>query len=689
MSDPPKFTFGGPVSSGTSSSGLFGSAGAAKPLFGQSTGDAPKSSAPSLFGNTASSGGEQKSLFGGGGSTTGGSSGFSFGGAKPAESSGGGLFGGGGAKPAGGAGFSFGKPAENTSTTPVQTPSATSAPSMFGAPATSTAQSGTSLFGNLNKDNSSQPTSGTATPAANKPSQLMFSTTPAGPPPSSGNNLFGGAKPAGDGTSLFGGQKSDKPASSPFGQPPPSASAGGGLFGGAKPAEQPASSGSSGPSLFGGAQGASQPSSNLFNKPAAPASSGDAPKPSFSFPSSAPSKPLFGEVNKSAETSQPVKPAFSLGQPAASQSQPASTPAATSSATPSLFNMNKPTSPAPPSSAAPSSGMFSNLSQNKDQASTPASSAPQPSNLFNLGKKDDASSTPASTGAPSGGMFKLGGAPTGVATGSSAAPASSGSAAPTLFAPSKPAEQSATPQPTNTGATQNPNAASTLGASITGPAPPAASRLAAKSLDEILTMWTTSLTAHQKSFGNMATRISAWDRQLVENSDKISKLYARTFQAERDTAEVERQLTSVEGEQQELERYLDQYEKTVDELIARNGGIEGGVDAERERTYRIAERCSSRLTSMSHDLTSMIDEINSASTNLRQSNKSANAQDPLTQIVKVLNGHLSQLQLIDQGASQLQSKVTAAQKEARAMGRNGTLGNDEVDAFARSYLGRR
>lgn len=92
---------------------------------------------------------------------------------------------------------------------------------------------------------------------------------------------------------------------------------------------------------------------------------------------------------------------------------------------------------------------------------------------------------------------------------------------------------------------------------------------------------------------------------------------------------------------------------------------------------------------MSHDLTSMIDEINSASTNLRQSNKSANAQDPLTQIVKVLNGHLSQLQLIDQGASQLQSKVTAAQKEARAMGRNGALGNDEVDAFARSYLGRR
>ena len=85
----------------------------------------------------------------------------------------------------------------------------------------------------------------------------------------------------------------------------------------------------------------------------------------------------------------------------------------------------------------------------------------------------------------------------------------------------------------------------------------------------------------------------------------------------------------------------------------------------------------------------MIEEINSASTHLRQSSKSANAQDPLTQIVKVLNGHLSQLQVIDQGALALQQKVTAAQREARSYGRNGGLGNDEVDAFARSYLGRR
>lgn len=93
---------------------------------------------------------------------------------------------------------------------------------------------------------------------------------------------------------------------------------------------------------------------------------------------------------------------------------------------------------------------------------------------------------------------------------------------------------------------------------------------------------------------------------------------------------------------------------------------------------------------MSHDLTSMIEEINLASTNLSKSNKSATDSDPLSQIVRVLNSHLSQLQQIDTGAAALQQKVTLAQKEARSLGRGSGLGEDGgVDGFMRSLNGRR
>jgi len=89
---------------------------------------------------------------------------------------------------------------------------------------------------------------------------------------------------------------------------------------------------------------------------------------------------------------------------------------------------------------------------------------------------------------------------------------------------------------------------------------------------------------------------------------------------------------------------------------------------------------------MGKDLSNMIEEINSASTSLT---KTSQPEDPLSQIVKVLNGHLSQLQWIDQNAASLQAKVTAAQKAGQGISTNGQAENGVVDDFYRSYIGKR
>lgn len=206
-------------------------------------------------------------------------------------------------------------------------------------------------------------------------------------------------------------------------------------------------------------------------------------------------------------------------------------------------------------------------------------------------------------------------------------------------------------------------------------------------------MWSTSLSQHQKTFQNLAKRVSAWDRQLVENSNKMSNLYGRTFQAERDTSEVERQLTNVEHQQTEIEHFLDKYEAEVDQMMTNMGVGEdaiGGVDAERERTYKMAENCSSRLGELSMSLTDMVEEINSTSGQLSDKKGNENDKgDPLRQIVGVLNRHLAQLQTIGTGAQVLQEKVGAAQKDVRNLGSHGLNGGNWVDDFGRSYLGRR
>jgi nuclear pore complex protein Nup62 len=128
--------------------------------------------------------------------------------------------------------------------------------------------------------------------------------------------------------------------------------------------------------------------------------------------------------------------------------------------------------------------------------------------------------------------------------------------------------------------------------------------------------------------------------------------------------------------------------------------------------YKLAEKLSDRLDEMGKDLTSMIEEVNGASATLSKTNKAdepvsqvlihpsydtANTILQISQIVRILNSHLSQLQVIDQGTSDLQAKVAAAHQAGQSIsGRLGYgyaspgMGNGHAaDDFYRSYMGRR
>jgi nuclear pore complex protein Nup62 len=68
----------------------------------------------------------------------------------------------------------------------------------------------------------------------------------------------------------------------------------------------------------------------------------------------------------------------------------------------------------------------------------------------------------------------------------------------------------------------------------------------------------------------------------------------------------------------------------------------------------------------------------------------------ISQIVRILNSHLSQLQVIDQGTSELQAKVAAAQKAGQSISSrlgygyaSPMGGGNAADDFYRSYMGRR
>ncbi|KAI4221268.1 MAG: hypothetical protein LQ349_007886 [Xanthoria aureola] len=707
MADPSKstFNFGNPASS-TSSGGLFGqqSTASSQPqssLFGSSNKPAT-TSASGLFGaaTTTSSGpssfaapGQSPGLFGGGGGAGGGST----------------LFGGANTKPT--PNFSFGqnsaqqpsgdKPSLFQPTTNQQ--SGTSAPfSGFATPSkpTDSANAGSgqssNLFGGGSSSLFQNPTSSTAGTAATPTSKPAWSfgplgsTTPAGPPPSSqpsASNPFG-QNPNNqqqEKKSLFpalGGGTSTNQSGTSTGTAPPSQNAtasGSGLFGNpqASSSTQPLGSTGSG-GMFGNtggqsAAGSSTAQTSLFGNQVQPSAPG-AQKPSLNFNTASSSQTSAQNPQK---TQEPSRGPFSLGgqlKPPGSSATTSSTPV-----TNMFAPMGKPGEAS--TSAAPSTSLFSNLGTQSSSTPTAPSSAAASSDLFsNLGRPQNTPSTTAGVAVPSSepqnqtpsltsNLFNIG--------------KPSASAAPSQPAPATKANTSGPPSGAN--ATAN----STLGASTNGPAPSAQSRLKNKSMDEIITRWASDLAKYQKEFQKQAEKVASWDRMLVDNSEKIQKLYGSTLEAERATVEVERQITAVENDQNELESWLDRYEKEVDQMISNQSDSFHGPDLERERTYLLAEKLSSRLDEMSKDLGSMVEEINDASSSL---NKNSKPDDPLSQVVRVLNSHLTQLQQIDQGANALKLKVAAAEKAGRSLGpANGFNGpsSDAADSFYRSFMGKR
>ncbi|KAI2038906.1 FG-nucleoporin nsp1 [Ophidiomyces ophidiicola] len=553
-----------------------------------------------------------------------------------------------------------------TSTTPsfsLKPADSSSTPSPFGAapnkaadPATSGAPKAGSLFGDFGKPKVTSSPFGSATPAPTGGALFgNISTTPAGPPPASS---------AGKAPSLFSqpSQSTTAPASLFGAKPTPTTTAastapatapGSTLFGGAA-TKGPSTAMFGSGTPFGQAPGDKEavntqapkadPKPNLFGGPAA-------------TPSTAPQSggSLFGTPT----TTTVEKPAQNLFGSTPSGALTTTRPATAGN----LFGQAAPkTSSANETIAAP--------------AATTAPQAPTPS-LFSAPKLPDATSAAPKPGAPAA---------------AAAAPATSIPL--TTTAPITAAAGAIVAPSTGVAATASTTA---LGASTAGPVPLAQSRLKNKTMDEIITRWATDLTKYQKEFQEQAEQVVEWDRMLVENSSKVQKLYGNTVDAERATQEVERQLAAVEGQQEELGSWLDRYEQEVETLLSKQVGVGDslqGPDQERERTYKLAERLSERLNDMGQDLSSMIEEVNSASANLSKTTKS---DEPISQIVRILNSHLSQLQLIDQGTAALRAKISSTQQSGSSLsglqsqygGTPGSVSGGAAEDFYRVYMGRR
>lgn len=129
-------------------------------------------------------------------------------------------------------------------------------------------------------------------------------------------------------------------------------------------------------------------------------------------------------------------------------------------------------------------------------------------------------------------------------------------------------------------------------------------------------------------------------RQIVELSNAVEKVKS-------EQKCLEDELKFIETQHTELEEFIAPLKKDVDKIPH--------SDLEKAQTYSCAENLDTQLRQMSEDLKEVIEHLNEVS-------KLQNSNDPIVQIGRILNAHMTSLQWIELSTSQINSKLEEINK---------------------------
>lgn len=161
-------------------------------------------------------------------------------------------------------------------------------------------------------------------------------------------------------------------------------------------------------------------------------------------------------------------------------------------------------------------------------------------------------------------------------------------------------------------------------------------------LEEHINKWTLELEEQEKIFTDQATQINAWDKILISNNQKILELNDAVQKIKADQSTLEQELEFIATQHRELEESITPLQQELMTIPQ--------ADVERLQTYSMVENLDNQLKQMSEDLKEIID-------NLNESSKSQDINDPIIQIGKILNAHMSSLQWIETSSTEINNKL--------------------------------
>ena len=201
-----------------------------------------------------------------------------------------------------------------------------------------------------------------------------------------------------------------------------------------------------------------------------------------------------------------------------------------------------------------------------------------------------------------------------------------------------------------------------------------AARIKNKTVEEILSQWSTDLDRHVSSFLDQSLLLQQWDEQLLSNADAIAAIQQQAADIQAKQAAINRAIDVCDSEQKELNAHLAQLEATLDTLPANSAADD---DISRRETYQLAEEVDAHLSTLSSALGQTIATLNErvggvkgrggAGTGVADNGGGSGGVGLMGQLTDILNVHLQSLQWLEAEAESMELALERATQQASAV----------------------